>query len=109
MEGKRVDLLLLSLIAPLSRTPMDKKSAKWMTDYSKGLDRTLERALMPWKNDPKYKQVTANRLKNTSRKKRKRIRYRNAGRGVKPGEIKVFGSGPELSHPIFKDANMSKD
>jgi hypothetical protein len=81
------------MIAPLGRTPMDKKSGRSMQDYSKKLTRMID-DMTPWNREAKF---------NALRRK-----YG----GDPDGDERVFvmlGAGEDPNDPLYKDAKIVKN
>jgi len=76
------------LVAPLSRTPMDRKGAQNQRTYSQKLQRSLE-MLTPWSEDTKF---------NALRRK-----YGPSMRG-EAQVIVSFDANDDPNSPLFKDA-----
>ena len=82
---------MLIAIAPLSRTPMDKKGGHALADYGKSLERALEQ-MLPWQPSS-----------------RKTGYLRRRGR-VKSGEVKVIldrGESGDLD--LFAGADIVRE
>jgi hypothetical protein len=77
---------MLVSIAPLARTPMDKRGSSSLRDYGRKLERVLE-SWTPW---------------------RKRSQVRARQKGLKSGELRVIlGPGEsDLAKTLFKDSKV---
>lgn len=90
-EDKADYYKVLMSIAPLARTPMDKKMGKGLEKYARDLERQID-SLTPWRN--KFSSLRSRLLKQ----------------GVKPGEIAVILSpGDSADNPLFEGAKIIKE
>jgi hypothetical protein len=92
MEDRRNHYEMMIAVAPLSRTPMDRRSGDAINKYSKELSRALE-DLTPW----------------LSKASALRATY---GRKIKPGEIVVIpdeSDGSLGTNPLYKDAKVLRE
>lgn len=89
IQEDRVDRYrMLAMVAPLARTPMDKKSAASMKKYAQDLTRGLENAT-PWRNAPRS---------GVSRRDR-----------VEPGKVVVFlEEGEAPNDPLYAGAVIAR-
>jgi 23S rRNA C2498 (ribose-2'-O)-methylase RlmM len=91
MEQRKMEFSLLQQMFPIARTPLDKRTAKSLSNYSRDVGKTLN-SLTPW-------QGTINRYEQKKRQLSKL--------GVKSGEVVVLGNTTkELSNTLFKDAKV---
>jgi len=82
---------MLTNIAPLARTAMDKQGGRALADYSKKIDRMLDK-YTPW------------------RKKRGWARGLTHGKNVEPGEVMVLlDAGDSPNDPLFKGAKTTRE
>jgi hypothetical protein len=80
---------VMMTLAPLSRTPMDKKSGESMGKYAKQLERSFD-AMVPW----------------TEKSRAKSRQFRN----VEPGKVTVIlDAGDNPDNPLFKDARIARE
>jgi len=79
-------------MTPLARTPMDRKSGRSMTKYSKSIKRFIDK-VAPWKQLDAY------------RAKRRATKFS----GLVPGEMAVrLNPGERDDHPLIKGSKIIK-
>ena len=92
-EGFRDKASLLSMLIPMARTPMDKKSARGMQTYAKSVQKSLD-SIAPWSGNSRYR----NRKRAFEKK------------GIKPGEmVVVSGPGERTDIALFEGMKVVKD
>jgi len=93
-EGKQEYYRVMSVLFPLARTAMDRKSGRAMSKYAKQIKKYLVQ-FAPWKKLDAYRA-------------KKRLKSKGLAK-LKPGEMAVMISpGEDEEHPLFKDSKIIK-
>lgn len=93
-EDKKTEYKMRALIAPLGRTPMDRKSGQSMERYSKRLERMFD-DMTPWDKNSKF---------NAMRDRFSKIRGDEEDTQV----VVMLGAGDNPDDPLYQGAVAGK-